>query len=196
MHLVVVFGPPAVGKMTVGHELSLLTGYKLLHNHMTVEPVLDIFPFGSPPFGRLVDEFRRRIIEEAVAADLPGLVFTLVWGVELPGDAALVTSYAGIVEAAGGRVSFVELSADLDERLARNRTEFRLAEKKSKRDLEFSHGNVLELDANYVMNTGSGPSEADAVLAGHDHLRIDNTRLSAADVAARVVDGLGLRSPA
>ena len=171
--------------MTVGHELAKRTGYKLLHNHMTVEPVLDIFPFGSPPFGRLVDEFRRRIIEEAVAADLSGLVFTLVWGVELPGDAALVTSYAGIVEAAGGRVSFVELSA-----------EFRLAEKKSKRDLEFSHGNVLELDANYVMNTGSGPSEADAVLAGHDHLRIDNTRLSAADVAARVVDGLGLRSRA
>ena len=50
-----------------------------------LKPGLYIFPFGSPPFGRLVDEFRRRIIEEAVAADLSGLVFTLVWGVELPG---------------------------------------------------------------------------------------------------------------
>jgi len=36
--------------------------------------VLDIFPFGSAPFARLVGEFRRRIIEEAVAADLAGLV--------------------------------------------------------------------------------------------------------------------------
>jgi adenylate kinase family enzyme len=32
MHLVVIFGPPAVGKMTVGHELTKLTGYKLFHN--------------------------------------------------------------------------------------------------------------------------------------------------------------------
>jgi hypothetical protein len=192
MHFVLVFGPPAVGKMTVGHELTKLTGYKLFHNHMTVEPVLDIFPFGSPPFGRLVNEFRRRIIEEAVQEDLPGLVFTLVWGLELPGDADLVASYAEIVESAGGRVSFVELYADLDERLVRNRTEFRLAEKRSKRDLEFSHGNVLDLEENYVMNTGGGPTVADPVLAGRDYLRIDNTQLSAAHVAGRVVEAFGL----
>ncbi len=54
MHFVFVFGPPAVGKMTVGRALAARTGYKLLHNHMTVEPVLEIFAFGSPPFGRLV----------------------------------------------------------------------------------------------------------------------------------------------
>jgi len=59
MELVVVFGPPAVGKMTVGREICLLTGFKLFHNHMTIEPVLDIFPYGSPQFSRLVSEFRR-----------------------------------------------------------------------------------------------------------------------------------------
>ncbi|MFC3455318.1 hypothetical protein [Amycolatopsis speibonae] len=57
-----------------------LTGFKLFHNHMAVEPVLGIFPFGSPPSGRLVNEFRRRVIEEAADADLPGLVYTNVWG--------------------------------------------------------------------------------------------------------------------
>ena len=192
MHFVLVFGPPAVGKMTVGHELAKLTGYKLFHNHMTVEPVLDIFPFGSPPFGRLVGEFRRRIIEEAVQVGLPGLVFTLVWGLELPADAETVASYAEIVESAGGRVSFVELYADLDERLVRNRTEFRLAEKRSKRDLEFSHGNVLDLEENYVMNTGGGPTLAEQVLAGREYLRIDNTELSASEVAGRVIRAFGL----
>ena len=85
MHLVFVFGPPAVGKMTVGREICARTGYKLLHNHMTVEPVLDVFPFGSPPFNRLVSEFRGRILEEAVLA-LDGLVFTMVWGLELEED--------------------------------------------------------------------------------------------------------------
>ena len=192
MHFVFVFGPPAVGKMTVGRALSARTGYKLLHNHMTVEPVLDIFEFGSPPFGRLVSEFRRRIIEEALAADLDGLVFTMVWGLELDEDRTLVSSYVDLVHAAGGRVSFVELSADLGERLLRNRTELRLAEKRSKRDLEFSHGNVLALEENYVMNTGGARTLGEDVLDGCEHLRIDNTALSADEVADRVVHALGL----
>jgi len=33
--LIILFGPPAVGKMTVGKELADLTGLKLFHNHMT-----------------------------------------------------------------------------------------------------------------------------------------------------------------
>jgi hypothetical protein len=192
MHLVCIFGPPAVGKMTVGHELARLTGFRLFHNHMTVDPVLDIFPFGSPPFTRLVDEFRRRIIEEAVTADLPGLVFTFVWGLESAGDREIVGSYVDIVERAGGRVSFVELAAPLEERLVRNVTEFRLDRKRSKRDVEFSRQNLVDLDAAWVMNTGRGPTEADALLAGRDHLRVDNTDLPAAVVARLVAEAWGL----
>jgi hypothetical protein len=192
MHLVLVFGPPAVGKMTVGRELARITDYKLFHNHMTVEPVLDVFAFGSPPFSRLVNEFRRRMLEEAVLADLPGLVFTLVWGLELPEDHDVVASYIDIVEGAGGRFSFVELSADLDERLVRNGSPLRLAEKRSKRDLEFSRRNLLELDANYVMNTSERRTIAEALFAGRDHLRIDNSRLHPAEVAKRIVTELGI----
>jgi hypothetical protein len=111
----------------------------------------------------------------------------MVWGLELPEDRVLVASYVDLVEAAGGHVTFVELYAELAERLARNRTELRLAEKRSKRDVDFSHGNVLELER-YVMNTRPGVrTEASAVLDGHPHLRIDNTHLSAADVATQVV---------
>ena len=192
MHFVCVFGPPAVGKMTVGHEIARLTGFKLFHNHMTVDPVLDIFPFGSPPFGRLVSEFRRRIIEEAVAADLPGLVFTYVWALEDERDLDTVASYVDIVESGGGQAAFVELVAPLEERLVRNASEFRLEQKRSKRDLAFSHQNVIDLDSAWVMNTGGTPGPAEAYLDGRDYVRIDNTHRSAADVAAEVVDHLGL----
>lgn len=192
MHFVMLFGPPAVGKMTVGRELAGRTGYKLLHNHMTVEPVLDIFEFGSPPFVRLVAEFRNRIIEEAISADLPGLVFTMVWGLDLADDRALVASYVDMVEASGGRVSFVELYATLDERLSRNRTELGLAEKRSKRDLVFSDTNVLDLEENFVMSTGDGATLSDSLIAGRDHVRVDSTRLTAEEAAARVAEDLGL----
>ena len=35
MKFVIIFGPPAVGKMTVGYELAKFTGLKVFHNHMT-----------------------------------------------------------------------------------------------------------------------------------------------------------------
>jgi shikimate kinase len=34
--LVMLIGAPAVGKMTVGHELATRTGLRLFHNHHTV----------------------------------------------------------------------------------------------------------------------------------------------------------------
>lgn len=192
MELVVLFGPPAVGKMTVGRELSRLTGYPLLHNHLTIEPLLEVFPWSSPAFQRLKEEFRRRIVEEAVASDLPGLVFTYVWGLELENERAFVEGYLDTVTGAGGSVRFVELAAPLAVRQERNNTEARLAAKPSKRDREFNDANLLELES-YVMNTGEVETPADALLARHPHLRLDNSDLSAAEAAARIAAWLGSR---
>lgn len=41
--LVLICGPQAVGKMTVGQELTKITDLKLFHNHMTIELLLQIF---------------------------------------------------------------------------------------------------------------------------------------------------------
>jgi guanylate kinase len=46
LHLIVLFGPAAVGKMTVGLELQHRTGLRLFHNHMSVDLALHFFPFG------------------------------------------------------------------------------------------------------------------------------------------------------
>ena len=193
MHLVVVFGPPAVGKMTVGQEICARTGYRLFHNHLTIEPFLGIFEFGSPAFNRLSSEFRRRVVEEAVASGLPGLVFTFVWGLELVGERDFLQGYVDLVEAAGGSVSFVELFATLEERIVRNNTELRLDAKRSKRDREFNDRNLLELEE-YVLNTEPEVRlPAHDLLDRHPHLRIDNTHLSPAEVADVVVRDLSLR---
>lgn len=78
MYLIVIFGPPAVGKMTIGRIIQQKTGIRLFHNHMAIEPVLNFFEFGSAPFQRLVDEFRIRLFEEVAESDLPGMSFTYV----------------------------------------------------------------------------------------------------------------------
>ena len=43
MKLVFLIGDAAVGKMTVGQELMKITDLRLFHNHMSIEPVLEIF---------------------------------------------------------------------------------------------------------------------------------------------------------
>src|SRR5689334_16164642 len=127
--LVFIVGPPAVGKMTVGHEVARRTGLKLFHNHHTIDLALRFFAFGTPPFKRLVSEFRRRIMEEVAASDLPGMIFTYVWAFNHQSDHDTVEAFADIFRTQGGRVMYVELECAVDERLRRNETEFRLAEK-------------------------------------------------------------------
>ncbi len=179
--LVFIVGPPAVGKMTVGYELARRTGLKLFHNHHTIELVLQFFPFGTPPFGRLVHEFRRRIFEEVAGSHLPGLIFTYVWAFDQPSDAAVAEDLAGVFAARGGRVVYAELEATQDERLVRNESEFRLAQKPSKRDVAVSRQRLLQNDAQYQLSSGGRFDGRD------DWLRIENTHLPPADAAEQII---------
>ncbi|NBI05872.1 AAA family ATPase [Senegalia massiliensis] len=79
MKFVVIFGPHAVGKMTVGQELSKITGLKLFHNHMTIDLVSNFFNFNTSQGKRLVNLFRKEIFEEVSKSDLYGMIFTYMW---------------------------------------------------------------------------------------------------------------------
>jgi len=184
--LVVVVGPPAVGKMTVGAELAARTGLRLFHNHQTIDLVQRFFEFGTPPYRRLVGEFRRRIFEEVATSSLPGLIFTYVWAFDDPTDAAAVDEYVAPFRQRGGRVVFVELEATQEERLRRNETPLRLAEKPSKRDVARSRERLLAADASYQLNSGGVHDHRS------DYLRLDTTLLTAAVVAERVIEHFSL----
>lgn len=187
--LLVIFGPPAVGKMTVGRAVAAAGDFRLFHNHLTIEPLLEIFGYGTPAFTSLNDEFRIRIVEEAAAADLD-LVFTFLWPLDDVDDLATVERYIAPYVDAGKQVVFVELAAPLATRLARNRTEHRLAHKASKRDVEWSDGNVREAER-LVMNTGpERRTLAEDLLDRHRFLRLDNSDLAPAEAAAEILTWL------
>lgn len=181
MNLILIFGPAAVGKMTVGHELAKLTGFKLFHNHMTIDLVTKIFPFETPQFRRLCDNFRKQIFEEVAASDIPGIIFTYVWAFDQREDHDFVREIADIFKSRGGKVYFIELEASQKIRLERNRTEFRLAEKKPKRDLVWSDNNLLEMDEKYKLNT-----TGDFPFPDEFYLKINNDDLEAGEVARQV----------
>jgi len=58
MKLIIIFGPMAVGKMTVGQELEKITDLKLFHNHMTIELVSPFFSYNTDTGKKLVKFFR------------------------------------------------------------------------------------------------------------------------------------------
>jgi shikimate kinase len=76
--LLVLVGPPAVGKMTVGRAIAARTSLSLFHNHMAIDLAAQFFEIGSGPFRRIVRDVRQRVMEEA-AENLPGLIFTYVF---------------------------------------------------------------------------------------------------------------------
>ena len=64
MKLIIIFGPHAVGKMTVGQELAKITDLKLFHNHMTIDIVSDLFSNVPKERSRLIALFRDEIFKD------------------------------------------------------------------------------------------------------------------------------------
>jgi hypothetical protein len=180
MKLVILFGPPAVGKMTVGQELARTTGLRLFHNHMTIDLLLNFFAFGTKEFSRLNSLFRHEIFNAVAASELPGLIFTYVWALNDPRDKAYVERVANVFLGHGANVYYVELQADLQVRLKRNTETTRLEQKPSKRDVLASEARLLQNDKEYELNT----SDRRAFFHTQNYIKIDNTNLSAAVVAA------------
>jgi hypothetical protein len=106
MKLIFLYGPPAVGKFTAAKELAAITGFKLFHNHLTVDVVTSIFEHGSDSYFRLLRKIRFSILEAAAAANIPGVIMTFVYG---PSRQGVVGQYVKVVESNGGEICFVRL---------------------------------------------------------------------------------------
>ncbi|PGV53426.1 AAA family ATPase [Bacillus sp. AFS037270] len=182
MKFVLIFGPQAVGKMTVGHELEKRTDLKLFHNHMTIELVTPFFEYGTKEGNRLVSLFRQEIFEAVAKSDLYGLIFTFVWAFDLQADWDYVDHISEIFESSGGTVYFVELEADLKERIERNKSPHRLEHKPTKRNLEWSEANLKKSMKKYRLNS------LDGEIKKKNYLKINNTNLSAEEVAKMIKD--------
>ncbi|GAA1506604.1 AAA family ATPase [Terrabacter terrae] len=190
MHLLCIIGPPAVGKMTVGRAVCDLTGFRLFHNHMSIEPLLGVFDFDSPSFRRINTLIRREVIAEAVRADLPGLVFSFAIDFDRTGERALLRELVAPVEAAGAPIDVVELYAPQTVRLSREGGDDRMDHKRSKRDVDWARAHVVELDTRARLT--SDPAGDGDLLAGHRHLRLDNAHDDARATAERIITEIGL----
>ena len=177
MKLVFLIGDAAVGKMTVGQALMKQTGLRLFHNHMMIEPVIEIFGAFN---GHVTQQLREVIFHEFSKSDNKGMIFTYLWAFDMQSDWDYVAHVSDIFHQQGAEIYYVELIAPQEIRLQRNETANRLAHKASKRDLEASRARLLRDDANYrcVSLPGEIPFE--------NYLRIDNSEISA-ETAAKMI---------
>jgi chloramphenicol 3-O-phosphotransferase len=116
LKLVFIHGPAAAGKLTTARALSELTGLPVFHNHLVVDTLLTVFPFGSEEFIQLRDLFWMRTFEAAAASDR-SLIFTFAPERTVPED--FPARAADVVRAAGGRVHFVALQVSREQQEAR-----------------------------------------------------------------------------
>jgi broad-specificity NMP kinase len=112
MRLVFIYGPPASGKLTVASELAKLTGFKLFHNHVSIQFVQSIFEFGTKTFRRLTGKYRLEMIEEATKEGID-LIFTFVYS--KGEDDKFVRRVLQEVRSKGGQVCLVRLHCDRKE---------------------------------------------------------------------------------
>jgi hypothetical protein len=111
MDLVMLYGPPAVGKLTVGRALAARTGLKLFHNHLVLDAVTAVFDFRSPGYLRLRELWWLEMFETAAKQDV-SLIFTFMPETSLaPGFGDRVRE---AVERPGGRLRLVELTCAIE----------------------------------------------------------------------------------
>jgi hypothetical protein len=125
VRLVFVYGPPAVGKLTVARELTKQTGLAVFHNHLVVDAVAAVFPFGDPQFVQLREAWWLEMFQ-AAARDDRSMIFTFQPEPSVTED--FPQRVVEAVSACGGRVDFVRLQCDaavLEERIdAESRSAF------------------------------------------------------------------------
>ena len=170
MKLMILYGPPAVGKLTVAKALANITGYKLFHNHLTVDVVTSIFTHGSPAYFSLIQKMRRLVLTEAARANIPGLIQTFVYG---PARMPALEFYEGVVHSNGGHVCYVRLYCDRGVLLERVTSEDRK-----------NYGKIAEIEhLNRVLTELREPF---ASVEGRESLHLDLGELTAESAAQAI----------
>lgn len=189
--IIVVFGPEASGKMSVGQELKKF-GFHLLFNHQVIDLVGTIY--NEENIGTIWNFQQKHIdlIEQLYSSflysaidDEENLVFTITWNFNNDNMKNYFLVLQKYAKARNQKVVFVELYSTLEERLRRNKTPNRLEHKVCKRDVESSDHDLIENTKFTRLNSEKG--EMDVF---EHYLFFDNTNIPPCEVTQSIVQYL------
>lgn len=174
MKLIVIYGPSAAGKHTVGQKLAELTDYKFFYNHLTVDVVRALFDDNDPRRHDLLCDLRLRVIEDAARYGID-MVFTVAYTSDQASQ-AFMNDIIKVVTEQGGTLHFVRLNppdATLFERIG-NQSRHRLRKPTDPKDLR----RRLDDTERNLRGTIDYPS----------HIDLDTSQLTPLQSARRIIE--------
>ena len=169
MKLIIIHGPPAAGKLTVANEVAARTGFKVFHNHLSIDCVKPVLEFGAPAFWRVIGDIRDLVITAAMAEGV-SLIHTFCY--EFGADDEYFRKLIASAEDNGGEVHLVLLLCDDDERRRRISNESRV-----------KIGKLTDPE-----RVGLNNIELTTPLPGRETLVIDTTELSPEIAAEQIIE--------
>lgn len=171
MKLIFIYGAPAVGKLTVANELAAQTGFKVFHNHLSIDCIEPIFPISTKSFWKLIDLIRVETIAEAARVG-QNLVHTFCYA--KGSDDKYVAEITEAVESNGGKICFILLTCE------RSQLERRVLAESRK---QFGKANNLE-----ILNEILDKHDLFSPVPMRESLIIDNTNLLPEIIARDIIE--------
>lgn len=177
--VIFIYGAPAVGKLTTAKALVNATGYKLVHNHLTTDLVRAVFERGNPKGDMFIVKLRFEMLEVALSEHVSGYIMTAAHAHNYvypngENDEWFAKELESISEKNGGEFYGINLVTNVETLLKR-------VIEPNRRDWgKISDPEMLKdsLQKNDYLKTA--PLK--------NNMIIDNTALSAAEVADQIID--------
>jgi shikimate kinase len=127
MKLIILYGPPAVGKLTVANELAAIADIKVFDAHQTIDIIEPIVTRQYAEFAAVVYDTWRTILAAAVSANQTDVVFTFPFAANLPRDMEFLPKLINDSREQDAEVYPVFLTCDKETLLSRATDESRQA---------------------------------------------------------------------
>lgn len=172
--LILIFGPPAVGKMTVGKKLAMINGLKLMHTQMCYTLAGSFYKYETQDFHYLNYKIKLTILKHLAKSDIKGIIITFVWDFGNDHTKLFCDYLINLFKPKPGKIYFIELYADIASRRMRNTSPLRLKNKPFKRNLvkSFQKFNDMEQSCSFDSSSMSD------YFAKHNYIKINNTNVS------------------
>jgi predicted kinase len=175
MTLLVLYGPPAAGKLTVAKHIAEKTGFKVFHNHVSIDVATQFFEWGTPSYKTNTYGIRKLILETAAKANLD-VIFTVVYAYPIDNDD--MQWLIETIEKYGGEVKFVQL-------LASKETLHERIDAPSRKH----YGKVTDRE---LLESILGKWDVYTPYPGREHLHFDTSARTSEEVAEAIIRGLEL----
>jgi|TARA_B100001971_G_scaffold119153_1_gene109690 tRNA uridine 5-carbamoylmethylation protein Kti12 len=109
MKLIFIYGLPAVGKLTVANELSKITNFSIIHNHLTVDLLSPVLEVGKGKFWEYMFKLRFEVLKIAIKENID-IIFTSCYAKKV--DDSYLKRYINLINKNKGKIYFVQLKCD------------------------------------------------------------------------------------